>query len=290
MRVLLTGAGGQLGLSIQDRVPKNWQLSALTSADLDITDPVQIDHVFKTFKPEIVINAAAFTAVDKAEEDEITARSVNALAVKNLAIKCEKTKAFLIHISTDYVFDGRSIMPYRETDILNPISIYGKTKAEGEQAIIRSGVSYAIIRTSWVFSEYGNNFFKTMMRLGKDRESLDIVDDQIGAPTYAGDIADAIIAIARDKNKIKCEIFHYCGDQITTWADFAKYIFTHAFEAEKINHTVVINGISTEQFAAAAPRPKNSVLDCEKIKNSCAIKLSDWQNAVKIIINNHMGK
>ena len=239
MRVLLTGAGGQLGLSIQDRVPKNWQLSALTSADLDITDPVQIDHVFKTFKPEIVINAAAFTAVDKAEEDEITARSVNALAVKNLAIKCEKTKAFLIHISTDYVFDGRSIMPYRETDILNPISIYGKTKAEGEQAIIRSGVSYAIIRTSWVFSEYGNNFLKTMMRLGKDRESLDIVDDQIGAPDIRRGYCRCHYRHCHaTKIKSKCEIFHYCGDQITTWADFAKYIFTHAFEAEKINHTV----------------------------------------------------
>jgi len=287
MKVLLTGAGGQLGLSLQDRAPKDWQLTALTSDEFDITKADQIEQIFAEYSPDVVINAAAYTAVDHAEIDEQNARAVNATAVKNLAVKCAQTAAFLVHISTDYVFDGSSSLPYKESDPLSPLNIYGKTKAEGEQTIIRSGANFAIIRTSWVFSEYGNNFLKSMMQLGKDREELKIVSDQMGAPTYAGDIAEVIIKLVARKNKINHDFFHFCGNQITSWADYATFIFRIANEQGKMSSGVSVEGISTEEYDAAASRPKNSVLDCKKIKELCDISLSDWQGAVKKIINDH---
>lgn len=287
MKVLLTGAAGQLGKSIIDRAPKNWELIALRSDELDITKPGQIDKQFDMHKPDVVINTAAYTAVDHAESDEIKAREINGRALKYLTAKCVELDAFLVHISTDYVFDGRASLPYRETDPINPLNIYGKTKAEGEQVVMRSGARYMIIRTSWVFSEYGNNFLKSMMRLGSERDNLNVVSDQMGAPTYAGDIATVIIELLGRKTKPTNEIYHYCGDQITSWADFAKFIFDSAFESGKLPYQVLVNNITTEAFDAAAARPKNSVLDCRKIKDFNDISLSDWQGAVRKIINDH---
>lgn len=287
MKVLLTGAGGQLGKSIIDRAPKDWQLIALGSDELDITKPAQIDKQFDLHKPDVVINAAAYTAVDHAESDEIKARAINGGALKYLASKCTDLDVLLVHISTDYVFDGRANLPYRETDAINPINIYGKTKAEGEQAVIRSDARYIIIRTSWVFSEYGNNFLKTMMRLGSERDTLNVVSDQMGAPTYAGDIAAVIIKLLAKNNGPINEVYHYCGDQITSWSDFAKFIFDSAFENGKLPYQVLVHNISTEAFDAAAERPKNSVLNCKKIKDFSGINLSDWQGAVRKIIIDH---
>ena len=287
MKVLLTGAAGQLGKSIVERAPKGWSLITFSSDELNITKPAQVDKELALHEPDVVINAAAYTAVDHAESDEIKAREINGRALKYLGVKCAELDALLVHVSTDYVFDGRASLPYRETDPINPLNIYGKTKAEGEQAVMRSGAGYIIIRTSWVFSEYGNNFLKTMMRLGSERQTLNVVSDQMGAPTYAGDIATVIIKLLQDQNISRNEIYHYCGDQITSWADFAKFIFDSAFENGKLPYQVLVNNITTDAFDAAAPRPKNSVLDCRKIKDFSDISLSDWQGAVRKIINDH---
>ncbi|HPF47143.1 MAG: dTDP-4-dehydrorhamnose reductase [Alphaproteobacteria bacterium] len=287
MKILLTGADGQLGHSIRKNPPTEGQMISLNSKEFDITDPAKTDEIFEKYKPDVVINAAAYTAVDKAEEEEQKARAVNALAVKFLSEKCRQKNAFLIHISTDYVFDGKSATPYNETDKINPINIYGKTKAEGEQAIIRSKAHYAILRTSWVFSEFGSNFFKTMMKIGADKKHLKVVSDQIGAPTYSGDIATAISALIEHKDDISGDIFHFCGDEITNWADFARFIFNEAFEQGKLPHSVEIEDILSKDYKVAAKRPKNSVLDCKKINTLCDIKLSDWRGAVRKILSEH---
>ncbi len=287
MKVLLTGAGGQLGESIVASAPDDWQLIALPSAEYDITNSNRTEEIFKEHAPEIVINAAAYTSVDKAEEEEQLARAINAAAVKNLAVKCKETNAFLVHISTDYVFDGTSNRPYKEDDTINPMNIYGKTKAEGEKNILRSGADFVIIRTSWVFSEYGSNFLKSMLKLGKNKLNLKIVSDQMGAPTYAGDIAKVIKLLIENKDKSNKEIYHFTGDQITSWADFANIIFEIALSEGKLIRPVAIEGITTEQYGAPAPRPKNSVLDCRKIKKLSDIKLSDWRGATKKIISEY---
>ncbi len=284
MKVLLTGANGQVGRSLQVRAPSDIDLIALGSDKLNITSISSINNAFSEYKPDVVINAAAYTAVDKAEIEEDDARAVNALGPKLLVEACKDNGAFFVHISTDYVFDGEATLPYKETDPVNPINIYGKSKAEGEQAIIRSDAHYIILRTSWVFSEYGKNFLKTMMQLGAQKDRLNIVADQMGAPTYAGDIADAIYTIIRNKDKFRQEIFHYTGDQITSWMDFAKYIFKIAYESGKLQKRVFVKGITSEEYPTASKRPKNSVLDCKKIKDLCDINASNWQAAVIKII------
>ena len=288
MKVIVTGADGQLGRSLQDQVPDGVELLALNRSQFDITSDNAIADIFQEHKPDAIINAAAYTAVDKAEVEEDNAREINATAVKKLAATCQENDAFLIHVSTDYVFDGRSNLPYTETDQINPINSYGRTKAEGEKAIIRSGAKFAILRTSWVFSEYGSNFLKTMLKLGTEQDKLNIVQDQMGAPTYTGDIAGAIYCLLEKRDKINGEIFHFSGDQITSWADYAKFIFKVAFEAEKIPHRVFVKGINAEEYPTASERPKNSVLNCKKIKDLCDINASDWHKAVTEIIQNKL--
>ncbi len=280
MKVLLTGAGGQLGKCIIDRVPDTWKFVALTSSEFDITSKEQADEIFKKHNPDIIINAAAYTAVDKAENDEEITRMVNATAVKKLTKLCKNNEALFIHISTDYVFDGESAVSYVEDDPINPINIYGKTKAEGELAIGRSGCDYFIIRTSWVFSEYGQNFLKTMMTLAQDNQNINIISDQIGCPTYAGDIADCIISIINSKNTANNETLHFAGGQVTSWADYGKCIFDLALKAKKIPHAVEVTPITTDQYPAAAQRPKNSVLNCSKINSLYGVSPSDWKGAL----------
>lgn len=286
MKVLVAGANGQVGRSLQARVPNGIDLVALPSTQLDITSQASISKAFKEHKPAVLINAAAYTAVDKAEVEEEEARAANASGPKLLAQACKENNTFFVHISTDYVFDGNADLPYKETDPINPINIYGKTKAEGEQAIMRSGARYAILRTSWVFSEYGKNFLKTMVQLGQQQTRLNIVFDQMGAPTYAGHIADAIYTIIKNKDKIESEIFHFTGNQITSWMDFAKFIFKTGFENGKLRHRVFVKGITSEEYPTASKRPKNSVMDCKKIKDLCGIDASDWQAAVKEVVDN----
>lgn len=281
MRVLLTGANGQLGSCFQDRLPHGWTLWATDNSELDITDRDAVSLAVAEFSPDVILNAAAYTAVDKAEEDHIKAVCVNKNGPENLALAAERNSCLLIHISTDYVFDGQAIKPYAEDDHTNPLSVYGQTKLDGELAVINANPQAIIVRTAWVFSEYGNNFVKTMIRLGKERNSLSVVSDQFGCPTYAGDIASAIITLI----KIKAEggIYHFCGDKSVPWSDFAKMIFAIAFKENVIKSIPLVEEITTEQYPTPAKRPKYSILNCSKI-NGLGIQLSDWEKALFNII------
>lgn len=277
MKVLLTGADGQLGRCFQDRIPAGWQIMATDTDSLDITDAHWVDQVVADFLPDLIVNAAAYTAVDKAESDAARAALINAGGPENLARAAKKAHARFIHTSTDYVFDGTSSTPYVETDITHPLSVYGATKLEGEIAVMGVYPQSIIIRTAWVFSEYGNNFVKTMLRLARERDTLSIVDDQRGSPTYAGDIAQAIIDIASVNDA--CGIYHYCGDREVSWKEFTDEIISTASRLNLLKSVPVVKGISTDQYPTAARRPEHSTLSCAKIARY-GISPSDWAGAL----------
>lgn len=272
MRVLLTGAYGQLGRCLLDRVPAEWILLACGSAELDITDRPAVERVVKKFRPDVIINAAAYTAVDKAETDRIRAMKVNAIGPENLAIAAHQQGARLIHLSTDYVFDGSKKTPYTESDLPCPINFYGLSKWEGEKRVFSVLPDAVVIRTSWVFSEYGANFVKTMLRLAETRSEISVVNDQFGCPTYAGDLAQAIITLASRAEA--AGVYHYCGDVAVSWCEFAQAIFVAA------QRDVLVKGIGSAQYPMAAARPANSVLNTVRIA-ALGVEASDWQNRVQ---------
>jgi dTDP-4-dehydrorhamnose reductase len=268
MRILVTGKNGQLGKSIYKLVTNTEQTDDFVFVgreELDLSNENNIARYFENNAFDIIINCAAYTAVDKAEEEQDLANQVNHIAVKQLAQIAKNQQAKLIHISTDYVFDGESDKPYIETDETNPINVYGRTKLAGEKALQEIMPTNAIIiRTSWVYSEYGNNFVKTMLRLGKERDEINVVSDQTGSPTYATDLAEVIIAIVNNKDyqnkESPTEIYHYSNEGEISWYEFAKEIFKLA----KIDCKV--NKITTEQYPTPARRPKNTTLSKSKIK------------------------
>lgn len=252
MRILLTGAYGQLGRCLLDRFPADWVMLACGSAELDITDRAAVERIVRRFRPQVIMNAAAYTAVDKAEIDRIRAMKINAIGPENLARAAREVGAQMIHISTDYVFDGSKPTPYVESDIPCPINFYGLSKWEGEkrvQAILPQAI---IIRTSWVFSEYGSNFVKTMLRLAQTHDTIRVVNDQHGCPTYAGDLAQAMIQLAADP--AAAGIYHYCGNKAVSWYEFAQAIFSQH------GHAPQLVPISSREFATTAPRPGNSAM------------------------------
>jgi dTDP-4-dehydrorhamnose reductase len=276
MVVLVTGASGQLGQAIQFIAPSynDYQFIFASSQDLDITNQEQVNSFFETNTIEFCINAAAYTAVDKAESEPEKAYAINVLGPKNLAQACKKHKVKLIHISTDFVFDGSSKRPYLETDKTSPVSVYGKTKQEGEQAIIENCDEHFILRTSWVYSQFGNNFMKTMVRLASERESLSIVSDQIGSPTNAVDLAKVILSIIKANNS-NFGIYNFSNEGTASWFDFAEEIF-------RINkNTISVNPILTEAFPTPATRPKYSVLDKTKIKTVFNLEIKNWKEALQ---------
>lgn len=282
MKVLLTGAQGQLGHCFRDIFPSNWKLVALNRLQFDITNYSAIDHFFATHKPEIIVNTAAYTAVDNAEIEQELAYKINVLGSKNLAIASNKYNVRLFHVSTDYVFDGNKKSPYLETDFTNPINIYGKTKRDGELVILENNPSAIIIRTSWLFSEYGNNFVKTMLKLATEKYELTIVDDQFGNPTYAGDLAKTILDLF--KKEIDGGIYHYCGNVPTTWYLFAKEIFDIALKQGMLTHIPKILPIHSKDFNTKASRPLYSVLSTKKL-SQYGIKSSDWQKELATCIS-----
>ena len=283
MRTLLTGSKGQLARCFRDRLPENWELIATDSTSLDITDTEAVRNMVQNFQPDAIVNAAAFTAVDKAEAHVGTAFAVNATAVHNLASAARACQARFIHISTDYVFDGTNKTPYKEQDYTNPQSVYGRTKVAGELLALAANPDSVIIRTSWFFSEYGNNFVKTMIRLAGERDNLSIVHDQTGSPTYAGDLAQAIIALLQQPVAPR-GIYHYGGNKSVTWYEFAQAIFQAAQQQAPNFRVPQLNAITTDQYPLPAPRPAYSIMDCQKIENECGIKASDWQKALNEII------
>lgn len=284
MKVLLTGANGQLGCCFIDKFPIDWILLATDSQQLDITDNLAVNNFINERRPDVIVNAAAYTAVDMAEDEQDLAYQVNTVGPKNLAIAAQKYNAKFIHVSTDYVFDGTKNIPYTEEDTTNPINIYGKTKRNGEVAILNNNPSAIIIRTSWVFSEYGNNFVKTMLKLASNKSELSIINDQLGCPTYAGDIANTILTIIM--NECDGGIYHYCGDQSITWFKFASKIF---LITEKLNpittKKITLKPILTSGYPTKAKRPLYSVLNMNKIEKIAGIKASDWNNALVHVIS-----
>jgi len=283
VRILVTGKNGQLGKSIHKIVTNTEQSDNFVFVDreeLDLNSESGINHYFdNSDKFDIIINCAAYTAVDKAEEEQDLANQVNHLAVKQLAEVAKTQQAKLIHISTDYVFDGESDKSYTEADETNPINVYGKTKLAGEQALKEIMLTDAIIiRTSWVYSEYGNNFVKTMLRLGRERDELSVVSDQIGSPTYATDLANAILDIVQNKTfkeaRQKTQVIHYSNEGVISWYDFAKEIFKLA----KIDCKV--NPITTEQYPTPARRPRNTLMDKDKVTETFSVNISDWKESL----------
>ena len=275
MVVLVTGAGGQLAQSLEFIASDYPEIKFhfLAISDLDITKTENIDASFKALKPDFCINTAAYTAVDKAESDVDTAHLINVVGAKNLAESCKKYNATLLHISTDFVFDGDSTTPYTEKDIANPKSVYGKTKKEGEDEIIQTTCQYFIIRTSWLYSQFANNFMKTMIKLANERDSLSVVSDQIGTPTHGVDLAKVIVKVILSQSK-NYGIYHYSNEGVASWYDFAKKIF------ELNNIKIDLKPISTSEFPTPAQRPQYSVLDKAKIKSEFNITIDSWQDSL----------
>lgn len=285
IRILIAGANGQVGTSLQSYLSNSPHLSIpLNRQELDITKASAVLASVSHLKPDVIVNTAAYTAVDKAESDVEYARMVNTEGAKNLAAAASSIGIPIIHLSTDYVFDGEKRTPYSEDDEPSPQSVYGATKLAGEQAVVEGNKKHIILRTSWVFGEHGNNFVKTMLRLGTTRSSLNVVDDQHGAPTYAGDIAAAIVSIAEQictQDKTTWGTYHYSGFPYVTWCGFAKTIFSNAQKNGLIAaHRPQIVPIKTDAYPTIAKRPADSCLNCEKIKAVFGIEPSNWAGAI----------
>ena len=277
--ILVTGANGQLGheFDVLIALYPNYNFLFVGKDDLPIDDFDLVKNYFTNNAINYCINCAAYTAVDKAETESETAFLINATAVANLATICEQFKVQLIHISTDYVFDGTARQPYKETAATNPVSIYGQSKLKGEELVLQNYPAAIIIRTSWVYSSFKNNFVKTMLRLMKDRESISVVNDQFGCPTYAADLANAIMIIIGNcsTTNYQLQIFNYCNQGVISWYQFALAI------KELTNSNCKINPIPTAQYPTLAKRPQYSVLDTFKIKDSYKITIPHWKDSLR---------
>ncbi|MCM1302265.1 MAG: dTDP-4-dehydrorhamnose reductase [Bacteroides cellulosilyticus] len=278
LNVLITGAGGQLGQALcrlADVSPNNYTPTG--SKDLDIADSAAVEKAVAELKPDVIVNCAAYTDVERAEEDEAAALRINGTAVANLAAAATRHGALLIHVSTDYVFDGRSSTPYREDTPMNPQNAYGRTKVAGEEAVRKSECRHLIIRTSWLYSETGKNFLKTMLRLTAERETLNVVCDQTGTPTYAGDLALAIFSIIEGGLHTGNEgTYHFSNEGVCSWYDFATEIAAAAG-----NDTCRIRPCRTEEYPTKAVRPAYTVLDKSKIKETFGLEIPHWRESMR---------
>ena len=277
--ILVTGSNGQVGSELQmlndEFLTLNYKCFFTTSENLDITNHLEVKKYIVENSIDVIINCAAYTAVDKAEDDEVNADAINHLAVKNLATIAKDKSLKLIHISTDYVFDGENFKPYLEDDVTNPTGVYGKTKLDGENAMRElNPLNSIIIRTSWVYSSFGANFVKTMLRLGNERDSLGVIFDQVGTPTYARDLAMAILDIIPLIQNSKLSIYNYSNEGVLSWYDFAKEIMRMAkIECE-------INPVETREYPTPAKRPHYSLLNKSKIKEEFAIIIPYWKDSL----------
>jgi len=290
MKVLVTGAAGQVGAELIERgTTYGLKMLGVDIDDLDITDANAVTEYIDINSPELVINAAAYTAVDQAEEEAELAYAVNCDGPANLALVCATVNIPLLHISTDYIFDGSKGGAYTEEDKPEPKGVYGKSKLDGEQVVAKMLSQHIILRVAWVFAATGNNFVRTMLHLGTERDQLSVVADQQGAPTWAGDIANTLLEITtryRDKAVIPWGTYHYTGQPVTTWHGFSEAIFAEATALGLLEKMPVVQAITTEQYPTRANRPKNSVLDCHKINSAFNISQPDW----RVGLNNVLSK
>lgn len=280
-KILIIGQNGQVSSYLQQQLQGDYELLVASRAQLDLLKVEQIKDALVALQPTVIINPAAYTAVDLAEQEEAQADAINHLAVAQIAEYCAQTQTPLIHFSTDYVFDGTAQKAYVETDKPNPTGVYGATKYAGEQAILNCNAPAVILRTSWVYSNHGKNFYKTMLALAESRNELSVVADQVGSPTYAQSIAIAtaeLLDIILAQGEIRPEqmgLYHFtCGGE-TSWCDFAKAIF----EKNQITN-MQVNPILTEQYPTPAKRPAFSVLDNSKLQSTFGVSLPDWQTAL----------
>lgn len=278
MKILITGANGQLGRELQRAVPASWSVVAVNSIDCDITNHAAVARLIEQVRPDAVVNCAAYTAVDRAESEREKADAVNWFAVENLARVAKAADVALVHISTDYVFDGTSRTPYRESDPTAPINHYGEGKLRGEQAIVASDCRGVIIRTQWLYSPEGKNFVKTMLRLAEQQREVRVVADQYGSPTAADDLATAIVKILPEvvaDRTLRGEAFHFASAGKATWCEFAEEIFRLA----ECDCRAV--AITTDDYPTAARRPRYSVLDCSKIRDRFGVVAPDWRESLQ---------
>lgn len=267
-KILITGANGQLGSKLKELLP----MAVFADVeDLDITDAAAVARFVDVHAIDTIINCAAYTAVDKAEDDEALAYKINVTGPENLA----KTGCKLVHVSTDYVFDGTGHKPYQPSDEAKPVSVYGKTKKAGEDAVLNNAKIAVVLRTAWLYSEYGNNFVKTMRRLGAEKESLNVVCDQVGTPTYAGDLAQAIVDILPQMSERNKGIYHYTNEGVCSWYDFAREIM------ELSSLSCKVCPILSSAYPTKAQRPFYSVLDKSKTKETFNITISHWTEGLK---------
>lgn len=285
---MITGAYGQVGFCLTQQAKANgWSVLAIDRDKLDITDPQAVNVLVNEFQPNVIINAAAHTAVDKAETEIDASYAINRDGPKYLAEAAASVGAAILHISTDYVFAGDKDGIYTESDPVAPQGVYGASKLAGEEAVIAANPKHIILRTAWVFGEYGNNFVKTMLRLGSQRDQLGIVADQFGGPTYAGDIAAALLVMAEKAvaapATVSWGIYHFAGEPHVNWHQFAQAIFDKAVEHKLLAKAPQLNALTTADYPTPAKRPANSRLDCRKIFNEFGIQPSDWQKALQNI-------
>lgn len=288
--ILVTGANGQLGSEIRGIATKhenNFRFFFTDVAELDITDLTAVNSFMKENNINYIINCAAYTAVDKAEDDIELCYKINRDAAANLGKAATNNQAKVIHISTDYVYDGTASQPYTESNDVNPQSVYGKSKLDGENELLKACPDSVVIRTAWLYSIFGNNFVKTMIRLGKERDTLNVVADQTGTPTNAADLAQAIVQILdySEANEFKPGVYHYSNEGVTTWYDF-----TLAIHKDAGITTCKVNPITTDQYPAKAARPQYSVLDKTKIKSTFNLSIPKWEeslnNCIKELLSN----
>ncbi len=289
-RILILGATGQLGHELQRSFVDAGEQIACSRDSVDLAKPRQIQDVVRKAAPDVILNAAAYTAVDRAEAEPELATAINAIAPGVLAAEAQRAGALLVHYSTDYVFNGSKTTPWSETDATHPLNIYGQTKLAGEQAIQQVGGKFLIFRTSWVYGPHGRNFLLTMLRLGRERKQIKVVDDQYGAPTSSMELADAtrsvvgqILAGQFDSESQWAGLYHMTCSGSTSWCGFAREIFLQAGQMLE-GHTPEVLPIASAEYPTPARRPANSVLSGEKLMSTFGVRLADWQAALQLVI------
>ena len=281
MKILITGSNGQLGSEFRslENIYRDYQFTFTDIEELDLTDFKAVHSFFEENTFDYCVNCAGYTAVDKAEDEPDKAFLLNAIAIKNLAKECAGNKVRLIHISTDYVFDGNATRPYKEDNPVSPESVYGLSKLKGEEAVLKYSSNAIIIRTAWLCSRFGKNFVKTILKLGSEKNELNVVDDQIGSPTFSNDLARAVLEITSSiENRNTNEIYHYSSEGTISWFIFAKAII------EMAGLTCEIKPVNTNKYPTKAKRPVYSVLDKGKIKNDFGLKIPDWRSSLSKLI------
>jgi len=290
MKILLFGANGQVGSECRKKFQqKGWDVISLVRGDVDFSEPSKVYEAVKAYKADVVVNACAYTAVDKAEGEAELAGLINAQSVASIGKGCSELNIPVIHISTDYVFDGEAKTPYTEEDRVSPLGVYGKTKLEGELSLQKQHDKHIILRTSWVFGAQGNNFVKTMLKLAKTRDELSVVGDQFGSPTYAGDIANSIALVIEKINNTaefsQWGIYHCSNQGETNWFDFSRAIFTEGVKAGVLGREPQVNSITTREYPTATARPAYSVLNCNKLERLLQRSMPSWKLGLAKVCN-----